>query len=122
MNLADWSSRFVILDLEPLDEEQQRAAIMGQLRSRPDAQEFLARLLDFAFIRNEQDRIYREDAFVPAEHEAIEQLPFCDRLFREDGSRDPSMRQCAPDGEVGPQTAGRVCPRARASRQRRVLR
>ena len=100
VTLSDWSSRFVILNLEPLDEEQQRIAIMGQLKSQPDAQEFLARLLDFAFIRNEQERIYRDVAFVAEEQEAIEKLPFCDRLFREDGSRDPLMRQTAPDGEV----------------------
>jgi len=88
---------FVIMNLKPLSEEQQREAIRHQLK---DAKQF-EHLTAFKEIRLEHDRIFTEVAF-PDEAERLEIENFAQpNLFFVDGNpalRNSEMRQRRRDG------------------------
>ena len=86
---------FVIMDLKPLSEEQQRQAISNQLK---DSESF-EHLAAFGKIRREHDRIFEEVAFPDEkERDEIERFEQRNLFFASDGKRDPSMRQRSRDG------------------------
>mmetsp|Transcript_2992 Transcript_2992/g.8957 ORF Transcript_2992/g.8957 Transcript_2992/m.8957 type:complete len:1166 (+) Transcript_2992:1503-5000(+) len=98
-----FKSRFVILDLKPLSEQQQQKAIEVQMQMHPFGKTFSRHLLAFSAIRAEHDRIYREVAFPSAAERArIEEFEAPNLQFHngKDGERDQSMRQRAVNGDL----------------------
>ena len=88
-------ARFVIMNLKPLSDEQQREAIEYQLKDSTDFDHLSA----VAAIRREHDRIDREVTFqTDAERYEIEHFARQNRFFASDGTRDHGMRQRRRDG------------------------
>ena len=103
VNIGLFESRFVILDLKPLSEQQKQKAIEVQMQMHPFGKTFSRHLLAFSAIRAEHDRIYREVAFPSAAERArIEVFEAPNLQFHngKDGERDQSMRQRAVNGDL----------------------
>ena len=84
--------KFVIMNLKPLDDDQQRAIVAAQLRD----DEFFGHLLAFHAIRKQHDCIWLSNAFQSeAARRKIENTSAPDRFKLPDGSFDPQMRQVA---------------------------
>jgi len=102
VELADFKPRFVILDLKPLNDKQQQQAIDFQLEQNPFGKAFAEHLMAFSTIRQEHDRVYREEAFPSAEERdriegfKVPNLQFIDGV--ETGDRDPEVRQKTASG------------------------
>jgi len=86
VNVSEFQ-HFVIMDLKPLSEEQQRAAISQQLK---DADHF-EHLTALSKIRREHDRIYKEAFPDEAERAEIEGFEQANLFFAINGKRDPGM-------------------------------
>ena len=100
VRVADYNAQFVVLDLDPLTQDQQRVAVEQQLESLPDAvKDFASHLLAFSNIRREHGRIW-EAAFESADvRKAVEALQAPDRFRGPEGQGyDPAMRQKCLDG------------------------
>ncbi len=82
---------FVVMDLSPLSEDQQRDITRNQLGKN----EHFEHLLQFSSIRSEHDRIYLSEAFSrERERDFVEEITSPDRFFLDGGQSefDPSMR------------------------------
>eukprot|EP00519_Triparma_laevis_P008571 CAMPEP_0182519176 /NCGR_PEP_ID=MMETSP1321-20130603/44958_1 /TAXON_ID=91990 /ORGANISM="Bolidomonas sp., Strain RCC1657" /LENGTH=1957 /DNA_ID=CAMNT_0024727141 /DNA_START=127 /DNA_END=5997 /DNA_ORIENTATION=- len=90
---------FTLFDLKKLDDEQQQRAVQSQLVDNPVGQQFSKHLLRFSEIRVEHDRLYVEEAFnSEEERKEVEGFSAPNLLVREDGRRDPQMRQKTDKG------------------------
>ena len=97
VNLDNFMSRFVVFDLKPLSEEQQREAIQNQLQGFQTGKAFSDHLTAFAAIRKGHDEVYGR-IFSDEKRACIEGFGVPDRFFLKDGARDPAMRLKGPDG------------------------
>ena len=90
VRLRLYARDFVIMNLQPLTQEQQGAAIQMQLQGS----EFFERLAKFSAIRTRHDEVYTADAFpVAADREALERFSLPDLLVLGPGlGFDPAMR------------------------------
>ena len=87
---------FVVMDLKPLSEEQQKRLIMTQLGDNAA----FDHLMSFSKIRREHDRIYEDEAFARSyERELLESIESIDGFKKVDGSFDPQLVQRALSGE-----------------------
>eukprot|EP00966_Prymnesium_polylepis_P009559 220508-Prymnesium_polylepis.1 len=101
VEVDDFKSRFVILDLKPLSEAQQQEAINVQLEQNSFGRIFSKHLLSFSAIRSEHDRLYYGEAFPSAEERArVEGFAVPNRQFLDGkgGERDKEMRQKVRSG------------------------
>ena len=90
-----YRKHFVVLNLKPLSDDQQRAVIEGQLGDNP----FFEHLMRFSAIRHEHDRLYSQELFPETEQRAeIEGFTVPDLFRLQDGSYDPEARQKLADG------------------------
>ena len=96
VTLENYASSFVVFDLEPLNDEQQLAAIGAQIGEQ---NAFFQHLMAFTRIRKEHDRIYHEVAFPSADdRRRIEGFCAPNKLLLEDGkTRDGARRQRTRD-------------------------
>eukprot|EP00966_Prymnesium_polylepis_P271540 6273580-Prymnesium_polylepis.1 len=102
VDIEEFKEHFVIVDLKPLSDDQQKQAIEMQLKLNPFGKTFSENLLRFCEIRKEHDRIYREFAFPTAgERDRIEsfEVPNLQFLNGKGGKRDGNMRQKTRDGK-----------------------
>ena len=89
-------TRFVVMDLKPLSEEQQKRLIMTQLGDNAA----FDHLMSFSKIRREHDRIYEDEAFARSyERELLESIESVDGFKKVDGSFDSQGVQKALSGE-----------------------
>ena len=90
VRLRLYARDFVVMNLQPLTQQQQGAAIQMQLRGS----EFFERLSKFSAIRTRHDDVYTADAFpVAADREALERFALPDLLVLGPGlGFDPKMR------------------------------
>ena len=58
VRLDEFDQNFLILDLKPLDDDQQRKAVYNQLQGFPAGMEFAKHLTDFASIRKGHNELY----------------------------------------------------------------
>ena len=96
----EFGQSFVILSLQQLSEEQQRDAMLMQLRSLPSALEFTNHLLAFTNIRRQHDALWQGSAFQEQQIRfSIENVGAPDLLLLpERRGWDPWMRQCCIGG------------------------
>jgi hypothetical protein len=89
------SSGFVLLDLQPLSQEQQDACVQQQLKDN----EFYLHVREFSAVRTKQDELYA--TMDDASRTSIEQVCLPD-LFKLKGSEafDPEVRQRNMQGDV----------------------
>merc|ERR1711957_65012 len=84
------SSGFIIMNLEPLTEDQQLEAINGQLKG--DEKEATSHLFAFTMIREKLDKMYK-DNFPEDQREVIEEF-MAPNLFKiKEGKFEQKMRQ-----------------------------
>ena len=103
VTLEQYTDRFVVYDLEPLNDVQQTAAIQMQIHDNV-GREFFHHLQNFTHIRAEHDRIYLEVAFpTPEARATIEGFSVPNRQFLDGkgGERDREMRQKARGQQAG---------------------
>ena len=87
-------ARFVVMNLRPLSDEQQRVAIAQQLDGSADFDHLSA----FAAIRREHDKIYAKAFPDDDMRRAVESFEHPDKFKLPSGAKDPQMRQRTKDG------------------------
>lgn len=92
------TSRFHVLDLDKLKNEQVRRAIEQQTLKDSSA-EFFQKLYGFQAVRDGHEDIYK-DIFNDEQRNAMETLPCTDRLYDESDNRVADMRQMNLNGTV----------------------
>ena len=93
VSLNEFEAHFVIVDLQPLSDEQARSAVERQLDEQPEAKALFGELEATLAIRIEHDRIFCDAFPSPEERRRIEAFEAPNLLMVDDGRRDPSMRQ-----------------------------
>eukprot|EP00435_Cladocopium_sp_Y103_P075303 s223_g56.t1 len=108
--LGTLKQSFAIMSLKPPSDEQQRQIILNQVQSEGNL--FMEKLMKFAEIRANHDKIYFTKAFPdPKDRRYMEkQLPTTDRFKRKERpgepfSWDPAMVQHTLEGKVAEATA-----------------
>ena len=108
VNREDFRAHFVILDLKPLSDEQQKEAISRQLDEHPLGKAFSEHLLAFVAIRKGHDEIYQGVFNTVHRRRAIESFLVPNRFELQPpqlddagiARLDPQMRQHNTDGTV----------------------
>ena len=100
VNLKDYVNTFVVVDLKPLTEAQQHAALETQMEYLPrEVREFKGHLLSFSSIRMKHDQIWNQVFDSPQTRNKVEKLHAPDMFQLQDGKGyDPDMRQKWIDG------------------------